>query len=56
MILLKTVGVANVLKVEFTLRNWQRSSLDVTLRVISDKSSKGSLVILRDMTMQKMRI
>lgn len=44
-ILLKILGVANVSKSEFTLRSWQRSSLDVTLRVISDKSSKGRIVI-----------
>jgi hypothetical protein len=37
----KTAGVANILKVEFTLRSWQRSFLDVTLSVISDQSSKG---------------
>lgn len=50
-ILLKTVGVANVLKIEFTLRSLQRSSLDTTLRVISDKSSTGSFVMMDDMTL-----
>jgi hypothetical protein len=44
-ILLKISGVANVSKSEFTLRSWQRSSLDITLRVISDKSSKGRFVV-----------
>ena len=50
-ILLKTAGVANVLKIEFTLRSLQRSSLDTTLRVISDKSSTGSFVMMDDMTL-----
>ena len=45
MILLKILGVANVSKREFTLRSWQRSSLDITLHVISNKSSKGRFVI-----------
>jgi len=40
----KSAGVANILKVEFTLRSWQRSFLDITLRAISDQSSKGSFV------------
>jgi hypothetical protein len=44
-ILLKISGVANVSKSEFTLRSWQRPSLDMTLRVISDKSSKGRFVM-----------
>jgi hypothetical protein len=44
-ILLNIFGVANVTKSEFTLRSWQRSSLDITLRVISDKSSKGRFVM-----------
>ena len=55
MILLKISGVANVSKSEFTLRNWQRSSLDITLRVISDKSSKGRFVVWSDMTLKARR-
>jgi hypothetical protein len=50
-ILLKISGVANVSKSEFTLRSWQRSSLDITLRVISDKSSKGRFVMWSGMTL-----
>jgi hypothetical protein len=48
-ILLKISGVANVSKSEFTLRNWKRSFLDITLRVISDQSSSGSLMVLSAM-------
>jgi hypothetical protein len=51
MILLKISGVANVSKSEFTLRSWQRSSLDITLRIISDKSSKGRFVMLGGMAL-----
>jgi len=43
-ILLKISGVANVSKREFTMHSWQRSSLDITLRVISNQSSKGRCV------------
>ena len=50
MTLLKTAGVANELKIEFTPRSWRRSFWDVTLRVIFDKSSIGSFVVLDDMT------
>jgi hypothetical protein len=50
-ILLKISGVANVSKREFTPRNWQRSPLDITLRVISDKSSKGRFVMWGGMTL-----
>jgi hypothetical protein len=50
-ILLKISGVANVSKSEFTLRSWQRSSLDIILRVISDKSSKGRFVMWSGMTL-----
>ena len=45
-----STGVANVLKVEFTLRSSQRSSSG-TLRIISDKSSRGSFVMPVDMTL-----
>jgi hypothetical protein len=50
-ILLKILGVANVSKREFTLRSWQRSSLDITLHVISNKSSKGRFVMWSSMMM-----
>ena len=54
-ILLKISGVANVSKSEFTLRSWQRSSLDITLRVISHKSSKGRCVMWSGMTLKARR-
>ena len=51
-VLPKIVGVVNVLKVEFTLRSWQRSSPDTSkLRIISNKSSGGSFVMPTDMTL-----
>lgn len=50
MIFSKAAGVVNVLKVEFTLRSSQRSSSG-TLRIISDKSSRGSFVMPVDMTL-----
>jgi hypothetical protein len=49
-ILLKISGVANVSKSEFTLRSWQRSFLD-TLRVISNKSSRGRFIMLSGMAL-----
>ena len=49
--LLNISGVANVSKSEFTLRSWQRSSLDITLRVISHKSSKGRFVMWTGITL-----
>ena len=48
-ILLKISSVVNVSKSEFTLRkqrNWQRSFLDITLRVISDQSSIGRFMVM----------
>jgi hypothetical protein len=50
-ILLKISGVANVSKNKFTLRSWQRSFLDITLRVISDKSSGGKFRMLSGMAL-----
>ena len=49
--LLKISGVANVSKSEFTLRSWQRSSLDITLRVISHKSSTRKFVMWSGITL-----
>jgi hypothetical protein len=51
MIPLEISGIANVSKREFTLRSRQRSFLDITLRVISNKSSKGRFVIWSGMTL-----
>ena len=50
---LKISGIANVSKSEFTLR---RSSLDITLGVISDKSSKGRLVMWSGMAAQNTEV
>lgn len=50
-ILLKVSDVANASKSELTLRSWQRSFLDITLRIISDKSSKGMSSMLSGMAL-----
>jgi hypothetical protein len=50
-ILLKISGVANVSKSEFTLRSRQRSSFNITLRVIFNKSSEGRFVMWGGMTL-----
>jgi hypothetical protein len=54
--LLKISGVASVSKSKFTLRSRQRSFLDITLRVISDRSSEGKFRMLSGMALgAKMR-
>lgn len=52
MIQLKISGVTSVLKIEFTLRNQGRSFI-VTLRIIFNKISGGSFVMLSGMLEMK---
>jgi hypothetical protein len=53
--ILKISGFATASKSEFTLRSWKRSFLDITLRAISDKSSKGMSATLSGMALDAER-